>query len=476
MSSENNQHPKTLRHRGITRSATYQADGSGSASSTRFPSQRRNSTLSDSISEARHSIRSSTDDLLFPRVIKRGDADVSGEESHWQSAPLGLALLPAIAGVFFQNGGAIVTDVTLLVLAAIFLNWDWYRSAQAIRQHDKYYSAAEVSLDVDIDDTLPETDSNENQESQQDAKRDHHYQRPSDAASAASRELQIHELVALASCFILPIVGTWLLHTIRSKLSRPSEGLVSNYNLTIFLLASEIRPFSHLLKLVQARTLYLQRVVASSLDDESDKIDPSKIADFMTRLEELEAHVAETAAARLPTESSTENQPAAQEQEFTKTVVSQATADVRKAFQPDIDALTRAVRRYEKRTTITSMQTESKLHELETQVNDAISLASAAHRSRSQHRGLLLWTIQWIYAAVLLPGQVFMSLITMPIQLTKRCLKYGWNNRRSSGPAGKSNKGKAAQDRKSPPPRRPRRGPQQATTDSKGLKPISEHK
>ena len=45
------------------------------------------------------------------------------EESHWHSAPLALALLPAIAGVFFQEGGAFVTDVTLLVLAAIFLNW-----------------------------------------------------------------------------------------------------------------------------------------------------------------------------------------------------------------------------------------------------------------------------------------------------------------------------------------------------------------
>lgn len=80
---------------------------------------RRNSTLSDSISEARHSIRSSTDDLFLPRVSKED----SLEESHWHSSPLGLALLPAIAGIFFQNGSSIVTDVTLLVLAAIFLNW-----------------------------------------------------------------------------------------------------------------------------------------------------------------------------------------------------------------------------------------------------------------------------------------------------------------------------------------------------------------
>lgn len=93
-------------------------------------SQRRNSTLSDSVSEARNSIRSSTDDLFFPRVAHGDEADLSSEESHWQSAPLALALFPAIAGVFFRNGSAVVTDVTLLVLAAIFLNWSvrlpWY--------------------------------------------------------------------------------------------------------------------------------------------------------------------------------------------------------------------------------------------------------------------------------------------------------------------------------------------------------------
>ena len=93
-------------------------------------SQRRNSSLSDTVSEARNSIRSSTDDLFFPRAAQDTESDLGNEESHWQSAPLALALLPAIAGVFFRNGSAVVTDVTLLVLAAIFLNWSvrlpWY--------------------------------------------------------------------------------------------------------------------------------------------------------------------------------------------------------------------------------------------------------------------------------------------------------------------------------------------------------------
>lgn len=106
-----------LRQRGVARAATFSAEDSSN-----FTNFRRNSALSDSVSEARNSIRSSTDDLFLPRVSKAHDVDLQ-DESHWQSAPLGLALLPAIAGVFFQNGGAVVTDITLLILAAIFLNW-----------------------------------------------------------------------------------------------------------------------------------------------------------------------------------------------------------------------------------------------------------------------------------------------------------------------------------------------------------------
>ena len=52
------------------------------------------------------------------------------EVSNWHSAPLAFALLPAVAGMIFQNGGAVVTDFTLLAFAGVFLNWSvrmpWY--------------------------------------------------------------------------------------------------------------------------------------------------------------------------------------------------------------------------------------------------------------------------------------------------------------------------------------------------------------
>lgn len=79
--------------------------------------------------------------------------------------------------------------------------------------------------------------------------------------AAAAAELRFHERVALLSCFGGPLVGGWLLHAIRSQLSRPSEGIISNFNLTIFVLAAELRPVAQVVKLVRARTLHLQSIV-----------------------------------------------------------------------------------------------------------------------------------------------------------------------------------------------------------------------
>src|SRR2546421_10615523 len=81
--------------------------------------QRRSSILSDfSLDD----VRTSTDDLLLPKV-ERINRSGDHESSNWNSAPLAFALLPAVGGLLFKNGSAVVTDVMLLGLAAIFLNW-----------------------------------------------------------------------------------------------------------------------------------------------------------------------------------------------------------------------------------------------------------------------------------------------------------------------------------------------------------------
>jgi hypothetical protein len=264
-------------------------------------------------------------------------------------------------------------------------------------------------------------------------------QKTPDLSTAAIRELQIHELAALASCFLFPLIGTWILHNIRSNLSRPSEGLVSNYNLTIFLLAAEIRPLAHLLKMVQARTLHLQRIADV---DEADKFDPARITDLSKRLEELEVHIAETAAARLsnpnpdPTNPNSPHEPISpfskETQESCQSLITTATS----SFQSDIDALTRAVRKYEKRTSLMAHETEKRLQFLESKAREALALAAAVQQQslaeeevkKKRRRqtlsasaaSLVVLAVEWASTAVFLPLTIGASLVSLPVLAARR--------------------------------------------------------
>lgn len=108
--------PSPLRHRALQKASAF-------ADTTSALGRRPSSLFStDSMDEARQSLKSSTDDLLLPRV-KGSGLETHHEPSHWHSIPLALALLPAVGGLLFTNGSQVVTDVTLLGLAAVFLNW-----------------------------------------------------------------------------------------------------------------------------------------------------------------------------------------------------------------------------------------------------------------------------------------------------------------------------------------------------------------
>jgi hypothetical protein len=86
-------------------------------------SRRRSSNFSDySLNEARRTFQSSTDELLLPKPSATG-TEPSDDSSAWHSAPLAFALLPAIGGMLFKNGSSVITDLMLLGLAAVFLNW-----------------------------------------------------------------------------------------------------------------------------------------------------------------------------------------------------------------------------------------------------------------------------------------------------------------------------------------------------------------
>lgn len=234
---------------------------------------------------------------------------------------------------------------------------------------------------------------------------------------SAQKELRRHELLALLSCFIFPLLAAWLLHGIRSQLTRPSEGLVSNYNLTIFILVAEIRPLSHMIKMIQRRTLFLQRRVNADVLLESARSDSRQVRDLSSRLEEIEAHIADRIADTGETaDEQAGNQLAAKASEL-------VTSDMKKTVQPELDALNRAMRRYEKRTTISSVQIEARLQDLEARLNDVVALAAAAQRNVDRRPNTYIVILSnWICAAVVLPVRYLMYVVSLPGKLVTTAL------------------------------------------------------
>jgi hypothetical protein len=246
-----------------SRSASELQDGSPPVSNG---SSRRRSR--SSVPPAAHASKASPP----PSAVDSEDLDNGDffapltDSSTWHSVPLAFAVLPAVGGVLWDGGSAFVADVMLLLLLAVFLHWlvkfPWecyHHSQQLLLPHhgDEEMDGPEpVAIDP--------------------------------VRVAAESEMRRNEVVALAACFVGPLVGGWMLHTVRSQLSRPSEGLVSNFNLAVFVLAAELRPAAQVVKLVRARALHLQRLV--------HRLPRSRVEEVERRVEGLSEEVRELAA------------------------------------------------------------------------------------------------------------------------------------------------------------------------------------
>ena len=394
--------------------------------------------------------RSSTDTL--PPIREDGAASLSsvpsypsGEEpAQWDAFTLVFVALPAIAGLFFENGSAVMTDLLLLGLGCLFLYWSvkwpwqWYRASQArvfINMSDMYDEEEDMGgEDGDVAVTEDEGD----EEPERGAGGSDHDPSPPSAAAAlrnnvntdgagdetkpapngeqsstnskpqqsAAASLRRLELVALASCFLSPMLVAYILHAIRPYLSRPSGGLVSNSNLTLFVLSAEIRPLLHLFKLIEARTLHLQHLVTTTLNPNTPftspptsnpHYPPTTLQDLQLRLSDLEStlHTRSKSNGKQPTSSpSPPPSPSPSPSPSPALLAAQATAQVQTTLQPQLDALTRAVRRYEKRATMQALMVESRLRDMDQRTSDALALAAAASRlAGSRRRGVVEWGV-----------------------------------------------------------------------------------
>lgn len=326
-----------------------------------------------------------------------------------------------------------MTDVLMLALGCLFLYWSvkwpwqWYYAAQAMAVANKYDPDNEYAVYDDSDEG--EVDGKDNDEGEQGKEKEPGTEEASPEAEqispklkreqmrrdAAAATLHSDEKKALLMCFVSPMVVAYMLHSIRPYLSRPSGGVVSNSNLTLFVLAAEVRPFLHLFQLVEARTLRLQRVVTSFPTPERDD-NHAQLETMMERIAELETRIAAAPAKSTVKDQNGQVAPAIEK-------------NVRQSLQPQLDALNRAVRRYEKRATTQAIVTEARLQDLEGRLKDALSLAAAA--SRNNHKpGLIGSLMDWAGTLFMAPLEGFWALLTLPFHLTGELYRFLFGPRR----------------------------------------------
>ncbi|RPA87361.1 hypothetical protein BJ508DRAFT_410869 [Ascobolus immersus RN42] len=276
----------------------------------------------------------------------------------WYTLPLAFAILPAIAGMIFTKGNEFVTDTLLLGLAGLLLYW-------IIKFPWEWHQLSCISLEDELEGS-----------------------QTMDAAQKKVRaELDYNRRMAMFFCFIGPIAGGIFLSKLRDQLSRPSEGLISDFNITIFVLAAELRPLRHLIKHIRGKTINLQ----SNL-----RFPPSRMEGMQEQIDNLQMEFRNLAA------------------------LSEKISE----REGDLDALHRAVRKYEKKEAIHSARTNNKLLELDAKVSDAMSLADMV-ASRSPNQSFIGYTADWVKYIVLFPITTTTNVLGLITNMTHIVLRSG---------------------------------------------------
>lgn len=231
----------------------------------------------------------------------------------------------------------------------------------------------------------------------------------------AARALNAHELVALLFCFISPPIAAYTLHRIRHYLARPQSSPVENAPLTIFVLGAEILPIRRVAEMVLARTMHLQKIVTSYDTLQTAKRREAR-ALLTTSLEGMAKRLEALEATGIPSvQGSTE--------------IKVPDEQFRLNIQNQLDALNRAVRRYEKRALTQSIMVEGRLKDLEGRINDALTLAAAASR-RSQTSGVVVYALNSAASLFLLPLSAARSLLSWPVDMCADFYRFLFGPRR----------------------------------------------
>lgn len=166
--------------------------------------------------------------------------------------PIIFALVPPLGAIFYGSAD-LWSDVLLLLLLGYYLYqivkmpWELYYAARARRVfHDTHSFPG--SATVPNGSTALETSNKELPP---------HLQNHRGHASATLRRQELASLVLVVAS---PLLGGFILDYVRAHLT-PERVYITNFNITLFVLAASIRPMTHVASLFKKRALHLQEVI-----------------------------------------------------------------------------------------------------------------------------------------------------------------------------------------------------------------------
>lgn len=168
-----------------------------------------------------------------------------------------------------------------------------------------------------------------------------------------------------------PLFGAALLHYVRSIMARPANGLITNFNVSIFVLAAELRPIKIAYTYLNGRSSTLQR--------ELTDVPPSHYENLLEKCSEFESEL----------------------------------RDLKETMQPNVDLsqIKTALRRFERHEAQLQLQYEEKLFTLERKMADLVRRPSVV----SADSGAGISDVAGSIA--LLPFKAVWTFVTVPARL-----------------------------------------------------------
>ncbi|KAI9487359.1 MAG: hypothetical protein EXX96DRAFT_497926 [Benjaminiella poitrasii] len=209
---------------------------------------------------------------------KKNESSYSGTTVTW---PIVLAVIPTM-GAFFAGNNEIWSDFIMVLLILYYVYkwvtgkyiyiyvyiafpWTYYEGARQRRiLHQKSSKKAGLSSSGNSN--------NANEECRR-------------HVEWMTAELRRHELAGLLWVTLSPFIAGYTLRYSRCLLSNV-EHYISNFNITVFILAASIKPLTHIIQLLQERTLFLQTETSHlNHSDPVDNITVDMLEDRILRLE-----------------------------------------------------------------------------------------------------------------------------------------------------------------------------------------------